>query len=89
MGSYGTATPTEVKGGVTAQLSQWISNLKPEDVPPAVLERTKYQLLDGVACALIGAHVPWSERYVEATSEYEPTGEYSVIGYKEVRVEKI
>ena len=71
--------------GLTAQLSHWISNLRLSDVPPAVRERAKYQLLDGVTCALVGAHVPWSEKYVEATAEYEPTGEYSVIGWDKVR----
>ena len=70
--------------GVTAQLSQWISNLQLSDIPPAVRERAKYQLLDGVACALVGAHVPWSEKYVQATAEYEPAGEYSVIGWDKV-----
>lgn len=70
---------------VTAELSQWIANLTISDIPAEVLERAKYQLLDGVACALVGAHVPWSERYVEATAEYEPVGEYSVIGWDKVR----
>ncbi|KAI4159532.1 MAG: hypothetical protein LQ342_006533 [Letrouitia transgressa] len=80
MGSYGLEKPIELQG-VTAQLSHWISGLKLSDVPPAVLERAKYQLLDGVACALVGAHVPWSEKYVETTAEYEPPGGYSVIGW--------
>ena len=80
MGSYGPEPPT----GVTAQLSHWISNLQLSDIPPPVLERAKYQLLDGIACALVGAHVPWSEKYVEATAEYEPVGEYSVIGWDKV-----
>ena len=74
--------------GVTAQLSQWIANLQLSDIPPAVRERAKYQLLDGVACALVGAHVPWSEKYVEATAEYEPAGEYSVIGWDKVSMER-
>ena len=86
MGSYGPEPPAKSKG-VTAQLSHWITNLQLSDVPPAVLERAKYQLLDGVACALVGAHVPWSEKYVEATAEYEPPGEYSVIGWDKVRVQ--
>ena len=83
MGSYGPESLTEPTG-VTAQLSQWISNVQLSDIPPEVLERAKYQLLDGVACALVGAHVPWSEKYVEATAEYEPAGDYSVIGWDKV-----
>lgn len=68
---------------VTTQLSNWIADLRYEDIPADVLERAKYQLLDGIACALVGARVPWSERYVAATAEYEPAGEYSVIGYSQ------
>ena len=85
MGSYGPEPSTEKPLGVTAQLSHWISNLQMSDVPHAVRERAKYQILDGIACALVGAHVPWSEKYVEATAEYEPAGEYSVIGWDKVR----
>ena len=84
MGSHGPDRSPEPPG-VTAQLSHWISNLQLSDVPPVVLERAKYQLLDGIACALVGAHVPWSEKYVEATAEYEPDGKYSVIGWDKVR----
>ena len=83
MGSYGPSKPSEAPG-VTAQLSHWISNLQLSDVPEPVRERAKYQLLDGVACALVGAHVPWSEKYVDVTAEYEPAGEYSVIGWDKV-----
>ena len=83
MGSSGPNKPPEPPG-VTAQLSHWISNLQLSDVPPPVLERAKYQLVDGIACALVGSHVPWSEKYVEATAEYEPDGKYSVIGWDKV-----
>ena len=85
MGSYSPEQVVEPPG-VTAQISHWISNLQLSDVPAAVIDRAKYQLLDGIACALVGAHVPWSEKYVEATAEYEPAGEYSVIGWDKVRV---
>lgn len=72
--------------GVTAELSAWIHSLNPSDIPPEVLTRVKYQILDGVACALVGARVPWSEKYVQATLEYEPPGKYSVIGYEHVNL---
>jgi aconitate decarboxylase len=72
-------------GGVTNQLARWIHNLKHEDIPPEVIERAKYLVLDGVACGLVGARVPWSEAYVQATNEFEPEGEYSVIGHDHVR----
>ena len=84
MGSNGPGLSTESLG-VTTQLSHWVSNLQISDIPHAVRERAKYQILDGIGCALVGAHVPWSEKYVEATAEYEPAGEYSVIGWDKVR----
>lgn len=68
---------------VTTHLSEWIAHLRYEHIPADVLERAKYQLLDAVACALVGARVPWSEQYVKATAEYEPAGTYSVIGYSQ------
>ena len=71
--------------GVTAQLSHWISNFQVSDIPHPVRERAKYQILDGIGCALVGAHIPWSEKYVETTAEYEPPDEYSVIGWDKVR----
>jgi len=76
MGSLLTASD-----GVTSQLSTWIYNLKSKDIPPEIIERAKYLVLDGVACGLVGARVPWSEAYVQATNEFEPAGEYSVIGH--------
>ena len=86
MGCIGLETSPEPLG-VTAQLSHWISNLQVSDISPAVRERAKYQIPDGIACVLVGAHVPWSEKYVEVTAEYEPAGEYSVIGWDKVREE--
>ncbi|KAB8227303.1 hypothetical protein ETB97_008686 [Aspergillus alliaceus] len=67
--------------GVTAQICDWASNLKAEDIPADVLERAKYLILDGIACALVGAKVPWSEKYAEATMGFEPAGSCSIIGY--------
>lgn len=91
MGSHGPPSPEPLAKprGVTARLSHWISGVQLSDIPPAVVERAKYQLLDGIGCALVGAHVPWSEKYVQATAEYEPAGEYSVIGWDKVREIKI
>ena len=86
MASHGPKPSTEPLG-VTSQLSHWTSNLQVSGIPPTVRERAKYQILDGIACVLVGAHVPWSEEYVEVTAEYEPAGEYSVIGWDKVREE--
>ena len=76
---------SEIEGdGSTAALCQWIHTLRPSDIPLEVQERAKHLILDGLGCALVGAHVPWSEQLAESTSIYEPPGTCSVIGYQEV-----
>ncbi|KAI0105036.1 hypothetical protein GGR51DRAFT_549227 [Nemania sp. FL0031] len=71
------------ESGVTAALCQWITSLSKEDIPTPVLERAKHLILDGIGCGLVGAHVPWSEKAVEAVLDYEPEGQCNVIGYDE------
>ena len=53
---------SESKVSPTVQLSQWVSDLKLEDVPEQVGIRAKYLILDGLACAFVGSHLPWSEK---------------------------
>ena len=70
--------------GVTTQLCDWIHGLKLEDVPVHVQTRAKYLILDGLACALTGARVPWSADAAKAVLEFEEPGKHVVIGYTEV-----
>ncbi|KAI0195912.1 hypothetical protein F4808DRAFT_440305 [Astrocystis sublimbata] len=69
--------------GVTATLCNWIVGLEKKDIPDEVLERGKHLILDGIACGLVGSHVPWSEQAVDAVLAYEPEGQCSLIGYEE------
>ncbi|KAK9424296.1 putative SpoK [Seiridium unicorne] len=71
------------ESGVTAALSTWIAGLKREDIPTQVLERAKHLILDGIACGLVGARVPWSEKAAAAILDFEPEGQCSVLGYEE------
>lgn len=76
----------EVEGdGTTEQLAKWIVGLRADEVPPRVLERAKHLILDGLGCGLVGARVPWSEKMLDAVSQYEPDGPCSVIGSEKVR----
>lgn len=54
-------------------------------MPPDVRTRAKYIILDGVACALIAAHLPWSEVAAKAVFEMEGRGECSVFGWDKVQ----
>lgn len=76
------ATPDETSPpGPTAQLSSWVSSLTLKDVPPSILTRAKYLILDGLACGLVGAHLPWSTKAAEAIFSMEPAGDTTVIGW--------
>ena len=70
--------------GVTEKLCQWIHQTTFESVPDSVKERAKYLILDGIACGLVGAHVPWSEDAFNAIRQFEARGQHPIIGYNEV-----
>jgi 2-methylcitrate dehydratase PrpD len=42
----------------TTRLASWIADITVDQVPPAVRERAKHLILDGLACALVGAQLP-------------------------------
>jgi 2-methylcitrate dehydratase PrpD len=66
--------------GPTGTLAHWVADLRLADVPPPVLDRAKYLLLDGIGCALIGAGLPWSRTATEAVLAMEGDGGAVVIG---------
>ncbi|RBR03322.1 uncharacterized protein FIESC28_11775 [Fusarium coffeatum] len=73
---------SESKVSPTVQLSQWVSDLRLEDVPEQVRIRAKYLILDGLACAFVGSHLPWSEKAAKALLNLEPTqGDTSLVGW--------
>ncbi|PWY84399.1 immune-responsive protein [Aspergillus eucalypticola CBS 122712] len=45
---------------------------------------TKYLILDGLACALLGARLPWSVKAHDAITVIEGRGKCTVIGWNEV-----
>lgn len=51
----------------TPALSAWLADASAATLPEPVLRRSRYLLLDGIACGLVGAHLPWSRRAVEGT----------------------
>ncbi|KAF5684027.1 immune-responsive 1 protein [Fusarium denticulatum] len=74
--------PEPKSSSPTVQLSQWVSRLKLEDIPDRVRTRAKYLILDGLACAFVGSHLPWSETAAQAMLNLEPTqGDASLIGW--------
>jgi aconitate decarboxylase len=50
-------------------------------VPADVRERAKHLLLDGVACAIVGAQLPWSRTAAQIVRTVEGEGPRTVIGW--------
>ncbi|EXK88169.1 hypothetical protein FOQG_08554 [Fusarium oxysporum f. sp. raphani 54005] len=75
--------PKPKSSSPTVQLSQWISKLKLDDIPDRVCTRAKYLILDRLAYAFVGSHLPWSETAAQAILNLEPTqGDASLIGWE-------
>ncbi|KAH6658758.1 immune-responsive protein [Truncatella angustata] len=66
---------------ITAELCRWVHELQLSDIPENVIMRTKYLILDGLACAVIGSHLPWSETGTRAALSMESPGSCSVWGW--------
>jgi len=67
--------------GPTGQLATWLAATTLEDVPLPVREHAKHLVLDGVACALVGAQLPVSRKGVEAITALEDAGTAALIGW--------
>ncbi|PTU19046.1 hypothetical protein P175DRAFT_0518409 [Aspergillus ochraceoroseus IBT 24754] len=67
---------------VTPKLCDWISGLSLSDIPPEKVQRCKYLILDGLTCALIGAHLPWSKDAVKGVLSMEGEGSYNIVGWE-------
>jgi 2-methylcitrate dehydratase PrpD len=67
--------------GPTGRLATWLATTTLEDVPAGVRERAKYLLLDGVACALVGAQLPVSRIGVGGLTAFDPVGPGALIGW--------
>lgn len=71
----------------TEELCKWAASLQLSDIPSKWLERAKYLLLDGIACALTGPALPTSDKATQAVSLMEPLGgTASVIGHPNLKL---
>jgi aconitate decarboxylase len=75
-----TRRPTD-PGGPTGVLAAWLAGTTLDQIPVRVRERAAHLVLDGLACALIGAQLPWSRTAVHAVLEMEGNGSVPVIGW--------
>jgi aconitate decarboxylase len=67
--------------GPTGRLATWLANTTLDDVPASVRVHAKHLLLDGVACALVGAQLPVSRIGVEGVTALDNAGSAFLIGW--------
>ncbi|KUJ11500.1 putative immune-responsive protein [Mollisia scopiformis] len=67
--------------GPTGKLCSWIDSVQLSDIPESVQIRAKYLILDGIGCALVGAHLPWSEKAVNVFLDIETPGQCALFGW--------
>jgi aconitate decarboxylase len=77
----GERQPATDPSGPTGQLCDWLESLRFEDIPEDTRARAKHLILDGIACALVGAKLPWSQTAVELVTRFEGRGEKTIIGW--------
>ncbi|KEF52650.1 uncharacterized protein A1O9_11067 [Exophiala aquamarina CBS 119918] len=67
--------------GPTGRLANWISETTLQNVPSHIQTRAKHIILDGIACLLVGAHLPGSEVAARAIFDMEAPGTCTVFGW--------
>lgn len=73
--------PATDPSGPTGALATWLATTGLDDVPERVRERAAHLLLDGVACAFVGAQLPVSRRAVDAVRTLDGAGGGQLIGW--------
>jgi 2-methylcitrate dehydratase PrpD len=61
-------------------LARYATELKYEQIPPEVIERTKDCLIDTVAACVLGAQMPWTQTVIEYARRNSAPGESNVLG---------
>ncbi|RDW92720.1 MmgE/PrpD family protein [Aspergillus mulundensis] len=75
------ANDNDTQPGVTRHFCSWVEGLTLEDIPEDIKTRAKYLILDGVGCALVASHLPWTEKATSIVLGMEGEGPCPVWGY--------
>lgn len=70
--------------GTTGQICNWVKSIGLEDIPEEIRTRTKYLILDGIGCALVGAKLPWSRTATSALLKMGGPGNCTLFGWDRV-----
>src|SRR6202050_170845 len=76
-----TPRPPTDPSGPTGRLATWVAATTLDDVPATVRDRAKHLVLDGIACALVGAQLPVSRIGVEGVTALDSAGDTPLIGW--------
>lgn len=77
--------PCSAPNGITGRVSDWIDSVQLSDIPSAVQTRVKHLILDGIACIIVGAKLPWSRVAVQGVLNIEGPGKCTLFGWNKVR----
>ncbi len=76
-----TGRPTTNPEGPTGRLATWVASTTLADVPASTRERARHLILDGIACAIVGAQLPVSRTGVQAITVLDDAGDVPIIGW--------
>jgi 2-methylcitrate dehydratase PrpD len=65
----------------TRELAQFVCKLTYEDLPGAVIEKTKELILDQLGCQLAGSTLPWTKPAYDYVVDYGGRGGSTVVGF--------
>ena len=77
----GAGSATTDPAGPTGQLCQWLADFRLDQAPVTARERAKTLILDGIACAIVGAQLPWSRKAARIVQQFEGRGNCTLIGW--------
>lgn len=74
--------------GTTGQVCNWVKSVGLNEIPEEIRTRTKYLILDGIGCALVGAKLPWSRTATSALLKMDGPGDCTLFGWDLVRISR-
>ncbi|MCJ1473990.1 hypothetical protein MMC13_002646 [Lambiella insularis] len=73
--------PPSDASGPTGKICNWVYSVELKDIPEEIKTHTKFLILDGIACAVVGAQLPWSRTATKALLKMEGPGDCTVFGW--------
>jgi 2-methylcitrate dehydratase PrpD len=81
MQEQATRIPATDPQGPTGRLATWLSEFSLDQAPATARARAKALTLDGIACAIVGAQLPWSRVAAEVVQRFEASGDRTIVGW--------